>query len=153
MKYKNAAKILPEELIAKLQEYVQGEYLYIPIKEREKHSNMTDYALEVQKRDGHIYSEHLQGLSNRELAGRYSLSESSIRRILIKERKRFEEMNTKVEEILKEWKVESSEAEQIYDSAWQVGEAYVLKVYDNLGNLERNIRLLSILSDLGIPRR
>lgn len=151
MKYKNAAKILPEELIAKLQEYVQGEYLYIPIKEREKHSNMTDYALEVQKRDGHIYSEHLQGLSNRELAGRYSLSESSIRRILIKERKRFEEMNTKVEEILKEWKVESSEAEQIYDSAWQVGEAYVLKVYDNLGNLERNIRLLSILSDLGIP--
>ena len=54
MKYKNAAKILPEELITKLQEYVQGEYLYIPIKERENHSNMTDYALEVQKRDVHF---------------------------------------------------------------------------------------------------
>ena len=31
-----------------------------------------------------------------------------------------------------------------------MGEAYVLKVYDNLGNLERNIRILSILSDLGV---
>lgn len=68
MKYKNAAKILPEELIEKVQEYVQGEYLYIPIREREIQPKMTDYALEVQKRDQHIYSEHLQGISNRELA-------------------------------------------------------------------------------------
>ncbi len=151
MKYKNAAKILPPEMIEQLQQYVQGEYLYIPIKEREVHSNMTDYALEVQKRDEHIYTNHLQGVSNAELAHKYALSESSIRRIISKERKRFEKMKENVLEILKEWNMESKEVKQIYDSAWQVGEEYVLKVYDDPDNLERNIRLISILSDLGIP--
>ena len=43
MKYKNAAKILPPEMIEQLQQYVQGEYLYIPIKDRKVHTNMTDY--------------------------------------------------------------------------------------------------------------
>jgi len=151
MKYKNAAKILPPEMIEQLQEYVQGEYLYIPIKEREVHSNMTDYALEVSKRDEHIYTNHLQGVSNAELAHKYALSESSIRRIISKERKRFEKMKENVLEILKEWNMESKEVKQIYDSAWQVGEEYVLKVYDDPDNLERNIRLISIFSDLGIP--
>lgn len=151
MKYKNAVKILPPNLIEQLQQYVQGEYLYIPIKEREVHSNMTDYALEVQKRDEHIYTNHLQGVSNAELAHKYALSESSIRRIISKERKRFEKMKENVLEILKEWNMEKEEIKQIYDSAWQVGEEYVLKVYDDPDNLERNIRLISILSDLGIP--
>jgi len=151
MKYKNAAKILPPEMIEQLQQYVQGEYLYIPIKEREVHNNITDYALEVSKRDEHIYTNHLQGVSNAELAHKYALSESSIRRIISKERKRFEKMKENVLEILKEWNMESKEVKQIYDSAWQVGEEYVLKVYDHLENLERNIRLISIFSDLGIP--
>ncbi len=151
MKYKNAAKILPPEMIEQLQQYVQGEYLYIPIKDKEVHTNMTDYALEVQKRDGHIYTNHLQGISNAEQAQRYALSESSIRRIISKERKRFEKMNENILEILKEWDMGKPEIKQIYDSAWQVGEEYVLKVYDNQENLERNIRLISILSDLGIP--
>jgi len=151
MKYKNAAKILPPEMIEQLQQYVQGEYLYIPIKEREVHNNITDYALEVSKRDEHIYTNHLQGVSNAELAHKYALSESSIRRIISKERKRFEKMKENVLEILKEWNMESKEVKQIYDSAWQVGEEYVLKVYDDPDNLERNIRLISIFSDLGIP--
>jgi len=151
MKYKNAAKILPPEMIEQLQEYVQGEYLYIPIKEREVHNNITDYALEVQKRDGHIYTNHLLGINNAELAEKYALSESSIRRIIIKERKRFEEMNENVLMILGEWNIENTEIKQIYDSTWQVGEEYVLKVYDNPANLERNIRFISILSGLGIP--
>lgn len=151
MKYKNAVKILPPDLIEQLQQYVQGEYLYIPIKDKEIHTNMTEYALEVQKRDEHIYTNHLQGVSNAELAHKYALSESSIRRIISKERKRFEKMKENVSEILKEWNMEKEEIKQIYDSAWQVGEEYVLKVYDDPDNLERNIRLISILSDLGIP--
>ena len=151
MKYKNAAKVLPPEMIEQLQQYVQGEYLYIPIKDKEVHTNLTDYALEVQKRDGHIYTNHLLRVSNAELAEKYALSESSIRRIIIKERKRFEEMNKNVLKILWEWNIENTEIKQIYDSAWQVGEEYVLKVYDNPENLERNIRFISILSGLGIP--
>ncbi len=151
MKYKNAVKILPPEMIEQLQEYVQGEYIYIPIKDREVHTNITEYALEVQKRDEHIYTNHLLGIGNIELAEKYALSESSIRRIIIKERKRFEKMKENILEILKEWNIENAEIKQIYDSAWQVGENYVLKVYDNPDNLERNIRLISILSGLGIP--
>lgn len=133
MKYKNAAKILPSEMIEQLQQYVQGEYIYIPIKDKEVHTN------------------HLLGVSNAELAEKYALSESSIRRIIIKERKRFEKMSENIMEILKEWGIENIEIKQIYDSAWQVGEEYVLKVYDNPENLERNIRLISMLSGLGIP--
>lgn len=151
MKYKNAVKILPPEMIEQLQQYVQGEYIYIPIKDREVHTNITEYALEVQKRDEHIYTNHLLGIGNIELAEKYALSESSIRRIIIKERKRFEKMKENILEILKEWNIENAEIKQIYDSAWQVGEKYVLKVYDNPDNLERNIRLISILSGLGIP--
>lgn len=151
MKYKNATKILPPEMIEQLQQYVQGEYLYIPIKDREVHTNMTEYALEVQKRDGHIYTNHLLGASNAKLAQKYALSESSIRRIIIKERKGFEQMNENILEILKEWNLGKAEVNQIYDSAWQVGEEYVLKVYDNPDNLERNIRIISILSELGLP--
>ncbi len=30
MKYKNASKVLPEHLLLEIQQYVQGEYLYIP---------------------------------------------------------------------------------------------------------------------------
>ncbi|MFK7692779.1 hypothetical protein [Paenibacillus sp. HJGM_3] len=30
MKYTNATDILPKELVEKLQQFVQGEYLYIP---------------------------------------------------------------------------------------------------------------------------
>lgn len=151
MKYKNATKILPAEMIEQLQQYVQGEYLYIPIKDREVHTNMTEYAIEIQKRDGHIYTKHLLGVNNMELAKKYVLSESSIRRIIIKERKRFEKMKENIIEILKEWDIEEPEVKQIYDSAWQVGEEYILKVYDNPDNLERNIRLISTLSGMGIP--
>lgn len=119
MKYKNAVKILPPEMIEQLQQYVQGEYIYIPIKDREVHTNITEYALEVQKRDEHIYTNHLLGVGNIELAEKYALSESSIRRIIIKERKRFEKMKENILEILKEWNIENAEIKQIYDSAWQ----------------------------------
>lgn len=32
MRYINATVVLPEELVEKLQDYIQGEYLYIPAK-------------------------------------------------------------------------------------------------------------------------
>ena len=33
MKYKNASSLLPAALVEQLQDYLQGEYLYIPKKE------------------------------------------------------------------------------------------------------------------------
>lgn len=151
MKYKNATKVLPNELIEQIQQYVQGEYVYIPIKDRGVDTNITEYAIEIQKRDEHIYTKHLEGMKNIELAKRYSLSESSIRRIIIKQRKGYKEMKNYVSEILCDWDIKDADIEQIYDSVWQVGDKYVLKVYDKPTMLERNIKVLSILSDLGIP--
>lgn len=151
MKYKNATKVLPNELIEQIQQYVQGEYVYIPIKDRGVDTNITEYAIEIQKRDEHIYTKHLEGMKNIELAKRYSLSESSIRRIIIKQRKGYKEMKNYVSEILCDWDIKDVDIEQIYDSVWQVGDKYVLKVYDKPTMLERNIKILSILSDLGIP--
>ncbi|MCG7437602.1 hypothetical protein [Lysinibacillus fusiformis] len=36
MSYKKAKHILPEELLAAIQEYMDGEYIYIPRKEQHK---------------------------------------------------------------------------------------------------------------------
>lgn len=151
LRYQNATKVLPDELIEQIQQYIQGEYIYIPIKDREADINMTDYAIEIQKRDEHIYTKHLEGMKNIELAQRYLLSESSIRRIIIKRRKGYQEMNNCISKILCNWNIQNMEIKQIYDSAWQVGDEYVLKVYDNPTRLERNIKIISILYDLGIP--
>ena len=40
-------------------------------------------------------------------------------------------MNNKIKEILIYWGLHNSEIKQIYDTAWQVGDDYVLKMYEN----------------------
>lgn len=151
MKYKNAKNIFPDDILEELQKYVQGEYVYIPIKDMATNTNITEYGMEVQKRDEHIYTKFLEGLSNRKLSQIYCLSESSIRRIIINQRKRYNRMKEMIENVLENWNAEESTVKQVYDSAWQVGEEFVLKVYDNVGALNRNIKMLSILDDMGIP--
>lgn len=151
MKYKNANSILPEELIENIQQYVQGEYIYIPIKNRAEASQPTEYDVELQKRDAHIYTRHLEGISNKTLAEMYCLSESSIRRIVLNQRKRYDEMKDRIGSIMQNWNMEDCKAVQIYDTAWQIGDNYILKVYDDVNLLERNIKILSILEDRNIP--
>lgn len=151
MKYKNANNILPAELIESIQKYIQGEYIYIPIKEKQKPSIPSEYSLELQKRNAHIYTGSLQGISNKKLSEQYHLSESSIRRILIHQRKRYETMKNRIQHILKNWNITNSVFTQIYDTAWQIGNEYILKVYENLNLLERNIKIITILDNMEIP--
>ena len=151
MKYKNANSILPAELIESIQKYVQGEYIYIPIKEKQKSSIPSEYSLELQKRNAHIYTSSLQGVSNKRLSEQYHLSESSIRRILIYQRKRYETMKNRIKHILTNWNITNPVFTQIYDTAWQVGDEYILKVYENLNLLERNIKIITILDNMKIP--
>lgn len=151
MKYKNATTILPDELLESIQQYVQGEYIYIPIKDRLEHSTPTEYEVELLKRDEHIYTRSLEGVSNKRLSEMYSLSESSIRRIVISQRKRYEDMKEMVNKVIKSWDVAKSEIKQIYDTAWQVGDDCILKVYDDVNMLERNIKIITILDDMNIP--
>ena len=150
MKYRNANNVLPEELIEQIQEYVQGDYIYIPIKDK-CCEYATDYKMELEKRDAHIYTKYLEGMSNRQLSKLYHLSESSIRRIIIKQRKGNISMNDKITKILFHWGLENWEVKQLYKTTWQIGEQYVLKVYQNLEMLERNLKILRILDDMKIP--
>lgn len=151
LKYKNANNILPAELIETIQQYVQGEYIYIPIKDKIEKQSPTEYEMELQKRDEHIYRKALEGVSNKKLGTMYHLSESSIRRIIINQRKGYESMKDRIRDILNHWNVKDKTVTQIYDTAWQVGETYILKVYDDLTLLERNIKIITILDDMGIP--
>ena len=59
-------------------------------------------------------------------------------------------MKEKVEEVLKLWGLES-EAKQIYATAWSIGDGYVLKTGEDLKALRRNITIMKVLDECGIP--
>ena len=151
MKYQNANNVLPQELLEQIQEYVQGEYLYIPIRSKRSVETVTAYKTELEKRDAQIYRKYLEGIGRKRLSEIYHLSESSIRRIIINQRKEYTVMNIKITEILYQWGLEEKEIKQIYDTAWQVGDNYVLKAYHDVELLERNLKILQILSEMNIP--
>lgn len=151
MKYENANHVLPKELLAMIQKYYQGGYLYIPKEDSCEARPQTDYKTELEKRNKHIYLKHLEGRTNRQLANIYHLSESSIRRIISKEKVKYQEMKEIIEQILSLWGIENRQLSQIYPSAWEINHSYVIKIYDNEEQLKRNIKILAILSSCNIP--
>ena len=86
MSYIKAEKILPEELIRQIQEYVDGVCIYIPRKPGTRHSwgQGTDYKAELNIRNSQIRKDHARGCGIEMLSRKYHLSEKSIRRILQK---------------------------------------------------------------------
>lgn len=89
MKYINGNNVLPEDIIKVIQEYVNGEFVYIPRK-KDSHkawgekSGTRDM---LKNRNIEIFQNHVEGMSISRLAQIYYLSEQSIRRI-IREKKR-----------------------------------------------------------------
>lgn len=151
MKYKNAGEILPPELVEEIQKYTQGGFLYIPKKDKQAHRAVTDYRIELEKRDLRIYKMHLEGMKNEQLARTFSLAQSSIRRILIAQRKRFEYMSGKIQSMLRSWGLQGESLTQIYSSVWQIGQDHVLKVYTEPESMKRNIMINCHLESMGIP--
>ena len=86
MSYIKAEKVLPEDLIRQIQEYVDGVYLYIPRKPgaRRPWGQKTDYRAELKDRNDRIRSDYAAGTGVAVLSRKYHLSEKSIRRILQK---------------------------------------------------------------------
>ncbi len=88
MKYTNAKSILPEELLTLIQDYIDGEYLYIPRKQENQKSwgekNGAKKGLLERNRD--IYEHYLAGIPISELAHLHFLSEKSIRRIIAQQK-------------------------------------------------------------------
>ncbi|HBL07159.1 MAG TPA: hypothetical protein DDZ33_09600 [Clostridium sp.] len=84
MKYKNAQKILPKEIIKIIQQYVDGSYLYIPRKDENRKSwgENSGFKNELIERNTQIYNSFNNGSSVKELANKYYLTQNSIRKII-----------------------------------------------------------------------
>ncbi len=84
MGYKKAEEILPGELIDRIQQYVDGETIYIPRKSAHRRAwgERTQTRQELSRRNRQIYEEYLRGEGVLELASKYYLSEKSIQRII-----------------------------------------------------------------------
>ncbi len=84
MEYKNAKNLLPEWLLLKVQEYVQGELVYIPKpqKGRSKWGAANGTREKYRERNQEIESSYREGVTIGELSQKYSLSDDSIRRIV-----------------------------------------------------------------------
>lgn len=84
MGYRNAGEILPEEIIALIQQYVDGENIYIPRRSenRLKWGSQTRITQELSHRNKLIYADYSRGMTTSELADKYCLSHKSIQRIV-----------------------------------------------------------------------
>ncbi|HOR46589.1 MAG TPA: CD3324 family protein [Caldisericia bacterium] len=85
MKYKNAADILPDELLQEVQKYISGESLYIPLdKERKKWGDNSGARRFFAQRNEEIRYKFSHKVSVDELADEYFLSPETIRKIVYK---------------------------------------------------------------------
>ena len=84
MKHIKAKNVLPQEVINIIQEYIDGEYIYIPRKDINQKSwgEKNGIKEEFKKRNIEIFNRFIQGITIKGLAQEYYLSEQSIRRIV-----------------------------------------------------------------------
>ena len=89
MKYTNANKVLPEELITEIQKYVQGETLYIPKLETEyrKWGTSSGGRRMLDRRNDAIRNAFINGSSIHQLAKEYYLSTDTIKKIVYSHKK------------------------------------------------------------------
>ena len=85
MGYKKSTE-LPTELIEKIQEYIDGETVYIPRKanKRKRWGESSDCHLSLDERNAEIFRKYKDGESVKELAEEYYLSTQGIYKILTK---------------------------------------------------------------------
>ncbi len=84
MKYVNANSIFPDRLLAELQKYMPGGYVYIPAPktQRKPWGELSGYRRELELRNAGICEEYREGASIEGLADRYCLSVYAIRKII-----------------------------------------------------------------------
>lgn len=88
MGYIKAEEILPNEIIELIQQYVDGQNIYIPRKgeKRLEWGSTTETKKELCHRNQQIYADYQAGVQVVELAERYYLSVKSIQRIIREKR-------------------------------------------------------------------
>ncbi|MDO5517719.1 MAG: CD3324 family protein [Clostridium sp.] len=88
MSYVKAVDVLPDEILSIIQNYVDGEYIYIPRKENNKKSwgENTNSKKEIHMRNSKIYEDYKSGMKVKDLAEKYFLSDKSIQRIVLQKK-------------------------------------------------------------------
>jgi Mor family transcriptional regulator len=86
--YKNGRDILPPSLLKELQQYIQGELIYVPKKEKKRAGwgEINGTRTVIQNRNREIYRLYKNGCAIIDLIQKYHLSEDSIRKIIVKTR-------------------------------------------------------------------
>ncbi|MBQ8302423.1 MAG: hypothetical protein IJX97_02605 [Clostridia bacterium] len=86
MGYKQGSGLLPAELIEKIQEYVDGETVYIPRKstKRKKWGESSGNNTSLAERNAEIYEKYKNGKSVKALSEEYFISTQGIYKILTK---------------------------------------------------------------------
>ncbi|EJP6473042.1 CD3324 family protein [Clostridium sp. FAM 1755] len=89
MSYSNARDIFPNDVLEIIQNYIDGEYIYIPKKEENKIAwgELTKSKNEISKRNTSIYEDYLNGMSTQLLSEKYYLSPKTIQRIVSEKKK------------------------------------------------------------------
>lgn len=86
MSYLNGKSVLPENLLLEIQEFVDGEYIYIPRKEfnRKPWGSAGKSKQYIFERNEEIFKKYISGISAEILAEEYFLSVKTIYGILSK---------------------------------------------------------------------
>ena len=89
MRYVNAQDIFPEDVLAIMQKFADGAYIYIPKKlnNRKKWGENTRSKIETQERNEKIYAKYKSGKKVNDLAAEYYLSDKSIQRVITQGKK------------------------------------------------------------------
>ncbi len=83
MKYRNAAEILPGELLEELQSYIEGELLYVPkVTPKKEWGEKNGSKMYYQERNRQIREKFLAGAGIGELAEEYGLATGTIHKII-----------------------------------------------------------------------
>lgn len=84
MGYRNVREVLPDDLIKKIQEYIDGESIYIPKKEIRSVNPKQDNIV----RDREIFAKYQNGYKVAKLADEYYISTQGIYKIIAKQRRK-----------------------------------------------------------------
>lgn len=84
MSYIKADDVLPQNIIKIIQQYIDGENIYIPKKDGSRigWGAKTGAKQELRRRNASIYRDYLNGETTSVLASRYYLSDKTIQRII-----------------------------------------------------------------------
>ncbi|BDH63488.1 hypothetical protein MTP04_36180 [Lysinibacillus sp. PLM2] len=86
MRYVNANEILPKHLLAELQQYVQGDLIYIPKQDENKvkWGVLSGERKRLEERNAEIRQQFKEGISLQKLSKEFALSVETIKKIVYK---------------------------------------------------------------------